>query len=386
MFYVKSIFYKILFILLLLNSRTVVAGLLPESIVETGKNEFKMVQDLKKGDTVISMAEDQEECRLYKTEVLDLMVKDGGTKSAILLELRDSDGKSGLLMVGEDQKFYRMDVLHKLKPKLINSIKKGKEKYLNLFLNAIWASAGDLKVGDRIRGSQYNELEVVKAERVEFNSKVDLVELSLKEHHTFYLIDSEGHYVLTHNIGVLTCIWIGALIGGIAGGGYAAWKSHKKGILSVKTVAKATLVGVLVGGFLGFAIHASVLYRLDNFSHESSVLVKKISEHVPLDKFMEIIKPILNSLSEYKEKLPEPIIKFLKKIKDYITTLSEDIDVAGIVFGQSFYACKKGGMLVDKIVDDAYDYEYKQVDWSHVDDPYDPEAKDKDCVDGDYGL
>ena len=177
--------------------------------------------------------------RSEESGVLGLRLESCNDGKAILIEL-ESPFKvyNGFLLVSEKQVFNQFNLQADAEEKLIEKIKNGSYEYLSenigqLFFNARFVKAKDLIVGDKIRGSQYNELEVTKIEYVKLNKRINFYELSLDEHHTFYVIDSAGHYILTHNICFWTAVGIGALIGGISGAYYVAWKSHKKGVFSV---------------------------------------------------------------------------------------------------------------------------------------------------------
>ncbi len=317
------LFYVFLF---LFCDGNLFAGLLPEAIVEVGENEYKMVKDFKKGDKVISLAEVDNKYLLCDSEVLDLKINKKSSNKAVLLELTSEDGKSGLLMIGEDQKFYKMGDLHKLKAKLFDYVKKDKEKFLKILFNAVWVDAKNLEVGDEIRGSQNNSLKVTKIEPIELDENVDFCELSLKSNHTFYLIDTAGHYVLTHNIGFLAFVCIGALIGGVAGGGYAAWSSHKKGILSKKTIIRGALIGVVVGAATAAIIYGLVMLRLEFFSNGNSSIVNFLSKHQSIKDFIEIVEKIYSNIGNY----PDHVVKLLNQLREGFTQLCKGVEILAV--------------------------------------------------------
>ena len=90
--------------------------------------------------------------------------------------------------------------MEKLRPKLLMYVKRNKKKLLNILLRALWVKAKDLKVGDKLEGLHDQTLIVTRVEPIKFKQNIDFYELSLKHHHTFYLIDTAGNHILTHNI------------------------------------------------------------------------------------------------------------------------------------------------------------------------------------------
>ncbi|MBD3272919.1 hypothetical protein GF385_01020 [Candidatus Dependentiae bacterium] len=319
-----------IFLFLITTKNIFSGGLLPEAVIEVGEDKCKMLKDLSIGDNVISMDEDEKECLLYDTKVTRL--KKRRLTTATLLELKSDDGKKGLLLVARDQKFFKINALSKLRPKLIKNVKQGKKKYLKILLNAIWVSAKNLKVGDKIRGSQYNELEVTKVEYVKFDKKIDFYELSLDKLHTFYVIDSAGHYVLTHNLGFWAAVGIGALIGGIIGGGYAAWISHRNGVLSARTV----LMGVVIGGLIGGISAAAVYGGVSLWAKYGPTIIGKISEFI----------------AEH-ERVKDAVIYFKKHREAIITAFN-----AAIVFG------KKN---IREFVEETFRRQAEDIDFSEID-------------------
>ena len=316
--FLRSLYFIFLFSLC---SKNVFSGLLPEALVEVGKNEFKMVKDFEPGDTVVSMNEDCEECLLYDAKVTRL--KKRRLTTAILLEFKSEDGKEGLLMVARDQKFFRTSALRKLNPELFNGTNRSRKRYLEKIINEIWVKAKDIEVGDRIRGSQYNELEVTKVEYVKFNKRINFYELSLDEHHTFYVIDSAGHYILTHNIGFLAVVGIGALIGGISVGSYVAWKSHKKGVFSKKAVLIGFVFGAVIGAATAAVAYGCVSLYLTSFSNSSSHLAFYVARRSP--KFVNATKGFFQEVCSKHQCFTKESFEVLNKLKDAFILVNKTI-------------------------------------------------------------
>lgn len=308
------------------------SGLLPETLVEVGEDECKMIKSLSVGDNIISMDENDKECLLYDSKITRL--KKRRLTTATLLELKSEDGKKGLLMVARDQKFFRTSALRKLNPELLKGTYRSREQYLKKIIDEIWIKAKDLEVGDRIRGSQYKELEITMVEYVKFKKKTDFYELSLNEHHTFYVVDSAGHYVLTHNLGFCAAVGIGILIGAVLGGGYAAWESHRNGVLSAKTVIAGVVRGGIIGGISAAAIYGGIALWA---KHGPYVMGKAAELTEFIDKY-EWIKDI----SVYYEKHKKPVRAAFglatlyggKNIREFVkeTVMREsaDIDFSGV--------------------------------------------------------
>lgn len=241
-------------------------------------------------------------------------------------------------------------------------------------LNAIWVNAKDLQIGDRIRGSRNNFLEVANVQEITFEEKQDFYELSLKDNYTFYLIDSAGHYVLTHNIGLLSTIGIGALIGGIFGGVYVAWQSHKKGILSKEVLFKGVIYGAAVGVATALIIYGVVyLYMnivpINKFSISSSKFVSFLSENRSTNELVSIFKNYGPQIYNNLDKYPKKTVELLNGIREGFAYLSRGIDVAVMNIPTIDLGVEAGKDIIDKyIVNDIYEAENKQIDFVGIDD------------------
>jgi hypothetical protein len=253
-----------LMVLLSLNFQKILPNLLPGTVVQIGRNEYSYVENLQKGQLVVTQHEELPG-EFHRTKIFEILKRENHTDRAVLVELKPKNGESGLLMVGEGQYFHRQNAAAKLKPKLLKHVKQGKKKALKVLLNALWVKAEDLKVGDKLIGKNGKSLYVTRVELVELNEKLDSYEISLKHHHLYYLVDTAGNHVLTHNIGVaVVCMIIGGLSCAIGGGAYGNKQAHKKskrvGGPTKKEVAKEVLIDGAIGAVIGVAAGAAIAW------------------------------------------------------------------------------------------------------------------------------
>ncbi len=211
-------------------------GLLPDNVVMVSPNKYCKIKDLKTWDYLTATDKPLGLCKSPFSAVLGIQIHKNLCKTATLIVLQSSDGIISSLFVGEYQRFFVLQANL--------SRRKGS-----------WVDAKNLRKGLVLRGYGKKNLVVKDIEHINLQTGTDLYEISLNNPNTFYLVDSNGNRILTHNIfGVDdlmilgTGFLIGAVIGGTIGGSYAAYKAYSKGVLSTKTVAEGVLVGALVGG------------------------------------------------------------------------------------------------------------------------------------------
>ena len=173
------------------------SSLLPENVVQIGKNKYKEVQDLCPEDLIVTLNDNFGPKEFCRTRILDLQ-QTKSSRYAVSIELQSENGNAGSITIGQDQKFFNIDAFHELKNDLRHSAK-NKEQYLEFLLEVVWVDARNLQVGDRIQGGQGSSLTVTSVKEIEFDHKQNFYKLSLKHHHTFYLVDSGGNCILTHN-------------------------------------------------------------------------------------------------------------------------------------------------------------------------------------------
>jgi hypothetical protein len=242
-----------LMVLLSLNFQKILPNLLPGTVVQIGRNEYSYVENLQKGQLVVTQHEELPG-EFHRTKIFEILKRENHTDRAVLVELKPKNGESGLLMVGEGQYFHRQNAAAKLKPKLLKHVKQGKKKALKVLLNALWVKAEDLKVGDKLIGKNGKSLYVTRVELVELNEKLDSYEISLKHHHLYYLVDTAGNHVLTHNfiVSILLSVAIGFASGGAGtAGGLLVYKKLKGEVVTNGELADAALKGAYVGAAIG---------------------------------------------------------------------------------------------------------------------------------------
>ncbi|KKP23791.1 MAG: hypothetical protein SZ59_C0003G0015 [candidate division TM6 bacterium GW2011_GWF2_28_16] len=261
----------VLFIVLsLLSFQNSFADLLPGSVVQIGKDNYSNIENLKINQLIATQYEKSPE-EFHQTKIFDVFTLEKYSDKAVVIELTPEEGESGLLMVGCNQYFERQNALTKLKPKLLEKVKKGKKKALQILLNAIWVKAEDLKVGDMLVGKDGQTLRVTEVKPFEFKEKQDFYEISLKHHHMYYLLDTAGNHVLTHNIEPFTiCALIVAgcsAIGVVGGVVYAYKRSRREGGPTKKEVATRMFWGSVIGAAVGVGVCFCVYYptEIKNF-------------------------------------------------------------------------------------------------------------------------
>ena len=218
------------------NPTCLFPGLFSDNIIFVLPNKYYRMKDLRPGNSITSLDDTSDQLNLCSSNVSGIRLNKNFLDTAILIILKPNRGTQSFIMVGGDQKFCIST----------DDYKQKKEEEADL-----WINAENLEKGLRLRGYNNTSLVVRDVKRINLKENVDFYEMTLNHSHTFYLVDSNGNRILTHNLfGLddLIIIGIGCLIGGLIGGGFAAYKSYKKNILSAKTVGKGVLVGALIGG------------------------------------------------------------------------------------------------------------------------------------------
>ena len=251
--------YILIFSFLVFSFGSVFSNLLPGNVIQVGKEKCSFVGDLVQNQLVATLDE-RTPGRFCRTHLDNIYKKEEFSDRAMLIEFKSMNGDVGLLMVGEEQYFHRQGVLEKLKHKLLSSVKRNKRKLLKILLKVAWVKASDLNVGDKLKGRHGETLFVKTVKEIKFDKQMDFYELSLKRHHTFYLVDTAGNYILTHNFGpITTCVLVGAAILGAIGTtagiihGYCSAKnsSMTEGGPTKKEIARKVLIHGAVGGAIG---------------------------------------------------------------------------------------------------------------------------------------
>lgn len=229
----RSRWFYLFVYLFIFNKNFLFPGLLPGNIVSTEQNKCCSVKDLDLGDRVVSSCSAYQLRNVYRN-VSGIKLNRNLLDTAVLIILKSDIGMISSIMVGCNQKFCIQT----------NDVEQN-------ITSISWVDAKDLKKGFWLTGYDNTNFMVKDIEYVKFKNSVDSYEISLNYNHTFYLVDSNGNRILTHNIfGVddFIVIGVGVLIGAIVGGCITIYKCYKKRTMSKKTVAKGVLVGALIGG------------------------------------------------------------------------------------------------------------------------------------------
>ena len=225
--------------LLILNVNSLFSGLLPDNIVLVSKNTYCSVKDLDLGKQVISLGSTEYNLRDRYSYISGVRITGGCTKHASLLTLESAKRKISSLMVGQGQRFC-----------VLTDDSWANQPYM-------WVEAQRLEPGMFILGYNNTKFKVRDVQEIEFKSNTDSYEISLSQYNTFYIIDSNGNPILTHNVlGLLGWIIIGALIGGVFGAGISIYKAYARNVsISASSVLKGFLIGAVTG-----AVAAAVTY------------------------------------------------------------------------------------------------------------------------------
>ncbi len=276
----KKFFYLAIILSLLSNLN---ASLLPDSLVLADYNEIKSVEKLEIGDQLITIDDNKSyDVLLNKTFVTGIKLSLPCNEKIVSINIESEDGICGNLKVGGDQKFYNLGGIAKLKHKLLKNVKAEKRDFLELMLRVVWISAKDLKVGMELLGINATKLTVTNVEFIEPDEDAFLYDISIGHPHTFFLADSSGNVLLTHNIIALpTALWIIGIcssIGAIIGVRTVIKKTRGK------ASKKAILSGALVGGIIAGGVATGVIY-FKPILNSSIKFIKNIG------KVQEVIDP-----------------------------------------------------------------------------------------------
>ena len=180
------------------------ANLLPDTLVRTGSYTFSNVEALEFGDSLLSVNDNYNDnnlqCVLDRARVVQKKLMPSYVNRVTKLELVSSSGRRGYLYIGKKQRFYRWNALAELKPKLLKHVKEKNREFLEILLRVIWVKAKDLKKGDKLLGLNNDVVTVIKVKTIELEESIDSYDLSLTWPHTFFVVDSSGNSLLTHNI------------------------------------------------------------------------------------------------------------------------------------------------------------------------------------------
>lgn len=228
------------------SATNIFSGLLPESYIWIDSCRSRSIRDLNHGDSIVVSGYESDFQNLNYSKISEIKLSEKSLESAILITLKSNNGELSTLTVDDNQMFCI--------PGNCNGINERSS------LPSLWLKAVDLKKDLQIRG--YNEnFTIDNVQQVDLNWQTDLYELSLEHNHTFYIADTNGNYILTHNIIctliIGTCIGavIGAVIGGTAGGTIAAYNAYGYDTMSTKIIVKGVVVGAIIGGAAGCTIY-----------------------------------------------------------------------------------------------------------------------------------
>jgi len=237
-------FYYFLF-LFIFSPSYVFSGLLPDNVIYTGQDGCCAVKELKLGDHVVCSNPTPYQLRHTYGSVSGIKLNRGFVSRATLLVLESSKGAISSIMVGSDQKFcIQLDACD----------------YDDESVSVSWIDAAYLQQNMFLFGYNNEKFKVKDIQDVEFPGSIDLYEISVGRSSTFYLLDSNGNRLLTHNvIGIVGVLIIGAVVGAVVGGSLVVYKSYVK---KIKVSSSTVLKGCLVGAVSGAALAAVTYYGI----------------------------------------------------------------------------------------------------------------------------
>ena len=174
----RSIWFYLFIYLFIFNQNFLFSGLLPENIILTKNNKCCSVKNLDLGDQVASSSPTSYQLRNIYSNVSGIKLNRNSTNSATLLTLESRKKTISSIMVGLDQKFCVQ---------------------INAY-DFVWLEAEDLEPNMLVLGYNNKKFRVRDVQAIEFENSIDLYEISLNPNNTFYLIDSNGNRILTHNV------------------------------------------------------------------------------------------------------------------------------------------------------------------------------------------
>ncbi len=320
----------IVFSVFLLNSTNLFSGLLPGCIIFIGEDNYHQIRELRPGNSVMSLDE-----RLNNNEmaiISGLKIHKNFLAKVIFIKLKSDEGRLSFMAVGDDQKFCILD--------------RQKDYEDELSDNATWADAKDLMSGDYLRGYGDSSFCVFDIDYKQLKKNVDSYDLSLQTDHTFYIKDSNGNLVLTHNLfGVDDLVIIGGfcVIGALIGGGLTAYKTYSNGVFSKGAVVKGAVIGLVIGGVSSAAF---------------------IYIGVPACKYLP---SALKGLEDYLAAHSPAVAKFLANVKESKIDLILLYSLAKDFFG-------RGWSILDRttthFADETLRRENEDIDFSGIDVDY----------------
>ncbi len=319
MFKLKHFSYFLLFIICG-NTTSLFPGLLPENIVYLSHNKFCKVKDLKPGKQITSIDASADHSGPTQSEITGIKVTRNFLDEGVLIVLETEEEEISSILVGSHQRF---------------CVLKNHGEWA-------WVEAERLKDGLRLCGYGDKSLRVKDVQRIKLEQKNDLYEISLDNPHTFYLADSNGNRILTHNILGLFGWFVlgGAVVGALCGGGYAAYKAYKKDVVSAGTIAKGAVIGAFFGASAVAITYAGIYFG---------------AKYLPV---------ILSKLATYgmKSKTLKPLVEAIKK----------DPERARFIGGQALALV--GGIftfvgipMIDNLINETERRENEDIDFSEVD-------------------
>ncbi len=323
----NSRYLRSLLFLLFITVFSLKAGLLPGSVVRTGFAGFANVEDLEMGDKLLSLDNNNKfGCILDKAYISNISLKPKSANRIVLLELVSDNGEVGFLYTGENQKFYNSGALARLKPKLLRNIKNKNTDFLQLLLRVIWVDAKNIRQGDELLGLNNSTVTVKNVRIIELSEPIDLYDISIGWPHTFFIVDSAGNSLLTHNIIIPVAVWIigGAILGGaVAGAASVAY--YTRGKIS----AKAVLSGAVVGGIVGGTIAAGIIYYkpvIRYFFNSKKLVIQTKPFRELASEFVSCEDPALK-LALFKELFKKYIIFIKKTTKTFTVVIPGTFEV-----------------------------------------------------------
>ncbi len=264
--FLRSLYFIFLFSLCLKN---VFSGLLPETLVEVGKNEFKMVKDFSPGDTVVSMNED--------VSVLGIKANLDIKENWFLIELEGGlINKTYFVFVNEGQVFARHTVQNYFEKLVISDFYKYsysdiKSSFFDSFSKSLlktkFVKAKKLLVGEEI-SSLYGKLVVKKIHKIVFNDSSIIKSILNNDRYLFFYDKKLNNNDNIYKENILTKEHLSNLLA------FAFFGGSVKFLLKFETLdnlddfwkfrnfLKQFLIGAVIGGGL-FEIGSNLLLYLN---------------------------------------------------------------------------------------------------------------------------
>jgi hypothetical protein len=245
---------KWILLFLISYSTNVLSGLLPDNIIYIGHNRCCSVKNLELGDLVVSSQSCQKQ--YISSNISGIKLNRNAANSATLLTLESKEEILSSIMVGSDQKF-------------CVQIKSDYDD-VTCLPSLIWLEAELLEHGMMLLGYNNEKFKIVDVQKIYLEKNTDLYELSLNPTNTFYLVDSNGNLLLTHNIswliGFIIAIVSGTVVGGGIGAGLMIYKSYARNVkISTSTVMKGFLIGAATGAITAAVTYGGIYVGIEYF-------------------------------------------------------------------------------------------------------------------------